>query len=102
MQEILVQENKDGIGEDAVSVVVSDAVVYMPLEDLIDKDKEIERLTKETERLAKEIARCQGMLSNPNFVNKAPEAKVNAEKEKLQKYEEMMEKVKIQLTQMDK
>ena len=98
----LVQENKDGIGEDAVSVVVSDAVVYMPLEDLVDREKEIERLKKEQERLAKEIARCQGMLSNPNFVNKAPEAKVNAEKEKLQKYEEMMEKVKTQLTQMDK
>ena len=102
MQEILVQENKDGIGEDAVSVVVSDAVVYMPLEDLVDREKEIKRLKKEQERLAKEIARCQGMLSNPNFVNKAPEAKVNAEKEKLQKYEEMMEKVKTQLTQMDK
>ena len=101
-KEILVQENKDGIGEDAVSVVVSDAVVYMPLEDLVDREKEIERLKKEQERLAKEIARCQGMLSNPNFVNKAPEAKVNAEKEKLQKYEEMMEKVKTQLTQMDK
>ena len=101
-KEILVHENKDGIGEDAVSVVVSDAVVYMPLEDLVDREKEIERLKKEQERLAKEIARCQGMLSNPNFVNKAPEAKVNAEKEKLQKYEEMMEKVKIQLTQMDK
>ena len=101
-KEILVQENKDGIGEDAVSVVVSDAVVYMPLEDLVDREKEIKRLKKEQERLAKEIARCQGMLSNPNFVNKAPEAKVNAEKEKLQKYEEMMEKVKTQLTQMDK
>ena len=101
-KEILVQENKDGIGEDAVSVVVSDAVVYMPLEDLVDREKEIERLKKEQERLAKEIARCQGMLSNPNFINKAPEAKVNAEKEKLQKYEEMMEKVKTQLTQMDK
>ena len=101
-KEILVQENKDGIGEDAVSVVVSDAVVYMPLEDLVDREKEIERLKKEQERLAKEIARCQGMLSNPNFVNKAPEAKVNAEKEKLQKYEEMMEKVKTQLTQMDR
>ena len=54
------------------------------------------------ERLKKEIARCQGMLGNPNFVNKAPEAKVNAEKEKLQKYEEMMEKVNVQLSQMQK
>ena len=101
-KEILVQEGKEGIGEDAVSVVVSDAVVYMPLEDLVDREKEMERLKKEQDRLTKEIARCQGMLSNPNFVNKAPEAKVNAEKEKLQKYEEMMEKVKTQLTQMDK
>ena len=100
MQEILCEPCI--CGEDAVSVVVSDAVVYMPLEDLVDREKEIERLKKEQERLAKEIARCQGMLSNPNFVNKAPEAKVNAEKEKLQKYEEMMEKVKIQLTQMGK
>ena len=101
-KEIHVQENKDGIGEDAVSVVVSDAVVYMPLEDLVDREKEMERLKKEQERLTKEIARCQGMLNNPNFVNKAPEAKVNAEKEKLQKYEEMMEKVNVQLKQMEK
>ena len=69
---------------------------------VVDREKEMERLKKEQDRLTKEIARCQGMLSNPNFVNKAPEAKVNAEKEKLQKYEEMMEKVKTQLTQMDK
>ena len=60
------------------------------------------RLKKELDRLSKEFARCQGMLSNPNFVNKAPEAKVNAEKEKLQKYEEMMEKVNTQLKQMEK
>ena len=101
-KEILVQETKEGIGDDAVSVVVSDAVVYMPLEDLVDREKEMERLKKEQERLKKEIARCQGMLGNPNFVNKAPEAKVNAEKEKLQKYEEMMEKVNLQLKQMVK
>ena len=101
-KEIHVQENKDGIGEDAVSVVVSDAVVYLPLEDLVDREKEIERLKKEQERLTKEIARCQGMLNNPNFVNKAPAAKVDAEKEKLQKYEEMMEKVNVQLSQMQK
>ena len=82
--------------------MVSDAVVYLPLEDLVDREKEIERLTKEQERLTKEIARCQGMLNNPNFVNKAPAAKVDAEKEKLQKYEEMMEKVNVQLSQMQK
>ena len=99
-KEIHVQENKDGIGEDAVSVVVSDAVVYMPLEDLVDKEKELERLTKEQERLTKEIARCEGMLNNPNFVNKAPAAKVDAEKEKLAKYKEMKDKVETQLEQL--
>ena len=96
------ETDKNGISEDAVSVVVSNAVVYMPLEDLIDKDKEIERLTKETERLTKEIARCEGMLNNPNFVNKAPAAKVDAEKDKLAKYKEMMDKVKGQLEQLKK
>ena len=99
-KEIHVQQDKTGIGEDAVSVVVSNAVVYMPLEDLVDKEKELERLTKEQERLTKEIARCEGMLNNPNFVNKAPAAKVDAEKEKLAKYKEMKDKVEIQLEQL--
>ena len=72
----------------------------MPLEDLVDKEKELERLTKEQERLTKEIARCEGMLNNPNFVNKAPAAKVDAEKEKLVKYKEMKDKVETQLEQL--
>ncbi len=99
-KEIHVQQDKSGIGEDAVSVVVSNAVVYMPLEDLVDREKELERLTKELERLTKEIARCEGMLNNPNFVNKAPAAKVDAEKEKLAKYKEMKDKVGTQLEQL--
>lgn len=98
--EVHVQMDKSGIGEDAVSIVVSNGVVYLPLEDLVDREKELERLGREQERLTKEIARCEGMLNNPNFVNKAPEAKVNAEKEKLLKYKEMMEKVTLQLSQM--
>ena len=101
-KEIHVQEDKSGIGEDAVSIVVSNAVVYLPLEDLVDREKELERLTKEQERLTKEIARCEGMLNNPNFVNKAPAAKVDAEREKLQKYVEMKEKVSMQLEQLQK
>ncbi len=94
---IYVQETREGIGEDAVSIVVSNAVAFLPLEDLVDKAKELERLSKEKERLAKEISRCEGMLNNPNFVNKAPAAKVDAEKEKLAKYKEMAEKVETQL-----
>ena len=96
-KEIHVQKDKDGIGEDAVSIVTSSAVVYLPLEDLVDKEKEKERLLKEKDRLLQEIQRCTGMLNNPNFVNKAPAAKVEAEKEKLQKYEEMKEKVMASL-----
>ena len=99
-QEIHVQQDKTGIGEDAVSVVVSNAVVYLPLEDLVDREKELERLTKEQERLTKEIARCEGMLNNPNFVNKAPAEKVDEEREKLSKYKDMKEKVNTQLEQL--
>ncbi|MBQ8304611.1 MAG: valine--tRNA ligase [Blautia sp.] len=99
-KEIHVQADKENIGSDAVSIVVSNAVAYLPLEDLVDREKELERLHKEDERLAKEIARCEGMLKNPNFVNKAPQAKVDAEKEKLAKYQEMKEKVQAQLAQL--
>ncbi|MDO5338337.1 MAG: valine--tRNA ligase [Eubacteriales bacterium] len=97
---IKVQLDKQGIGEDAVSIVLSDGIAYLPLEDLVDRDKELERLSKERERLTKEIARCQGMLGNPNFVNKAPAAKVEAEKAKLARYQEMMAKVLLGLEQM--
>ena len=99
-KEIFVQETKEGIGEDAVSIVVSNAVAYLPLDELVDREKELERLEKEQKRLEKEIARCQGMLGNPNFVNKAPAKKIEEEKAKLQKYQDMMEKVKEQLSKL--
>ena len=79
-KEILVQDNKDGIGDDAVSVVVSDAVVYMPLEDLVDREKEMERLKKEQERLKKEIARCQGMLEQSEFCKQGAGSKSTGRK----------------------
>jgi valyl-tRNA synthetase len=65
-----------------------------------DYEKEIERLKKEEERLTKELARVNGMLANPNFVNKAPEAKLNEEKEKKAKYEQMMAQVEERLAQL--
>ena len=86
--EVHVQADKTGIQEDAVSAVIHNAVIYIPFAELVDIDKELERLGKEKARLEGEIKRGEGMLSNPNFVNKAPEAKVNAEKEKLAKYKE--------------
>ncbi len=98
--EVEVREGTDGIPEDAVSFVIPDAVVYVPLEDLVDKQKEIERLTKERDRLAKELARSKGMLSNEKFLSKAPEAKVAEEKEKQKKYESMMADVEARLAAM--
>ena len=92
--EVLIQKTKDGIADNAVSVVVPDAVVYLPLEDLVDFEQEQERLKKEEERLNKEIKRAQGMLANEKFVSKAPAAKVQEEKEKLEKYTQMLSQVK--------
>ncbi len=98
--EIDVQSDKAGIGEDAVSVVIPGAVVNMPLEDLVDMEKEKERLLKEEERLKKELARSHGMLNNEKFVSKAPAAKIQEEKDKLAKYEQMMATVQERLAQM--
>ena len=70
--EVAVQSDKTGIAEDAVSVLIHQAALYMPFADLVDIDKEIERLTKEEDKMNKEIKRAQGMLSNPKFVDKAP------------------------------
>lgn len=95
---VLVQDDKAGIGEDAVSVVIENASIYMPFADLVDKEKEIARLEKEVERLNGEIARSEGMLKNERFVSKAPAAKVEEEKAKLAKYTQMLEQVKTQLT----
>ena len=98
--EVDVQSDKAGIGEDAVSVVIPGAVVYMPLEDLVDMEKEKERLLKEEERLKKELARSHGMLNNEKFVSKAPAAKIQEEKDTLAKYEQMMATVQERLAQM--
>ena len=100
--EIVIQDTKEGIAEDAVSVVVTDAVVYLPLAELVDFEAEIERLTKEEERLTKELARVNGMLSNERFISKAPEAKINEEKAKLEKYTQMMEQVRERLAGLRK
>ncbi|OUP49116.1 valine--tRNA ligase [Lachnoclostridium sp. An181] len=97
-----VKENKDGISEDAVSIVVPDATVYVPLEELIDFEQEIERLKKEEARLVKELARVNGMLSNEKFMSKAPETKIKEEKEKLETYTQMMNQVKERLAQLQK
>ena len=98
--EIDVQADKAGIPEDAVSVVIPNAVVYIPLEELVDMAKERERLEKEKAKLVKELARSNGMLNNEKFLSKAPQAKVDEEKAKLEKYKQMMEDVENRLAQL--
>jgi len=91
-EEIKIQANKDGISENAVSVIVSGIEVYMPLENLVDLEKEKQRKQEEKKKIEAEIERATKMLSNPGFVNKAPASKIQEEKEKLEKYKEMLKK----------
>jgi valyl-tRNA synthetase len=91
--EIKYIENKSEVPENAVSVVGPGAEGYMPLGDLIDIAKEIARLDAEAQRLKNEIKRSEGMLSNTRFIEKAPMSVVNEEKEKLRKYNDMLEAI---------
>ena len=100
--EVSMQKDKAGIPEDAVSVVIPGATLYIPFAELVDIAQEIERLRKEQKRLEGELARVNGMLSNERFISKAPEAKINEEKEKLAKYTQMMEQVETRLKQLTK
>ncbi len=98
--EVFVQENKEGIADDAVSAVMPQAVIYIPFAELVDIEKEIQRLEKEEQRLVKELARVNGMLKNERFISKAPQAKIDEEKAKLEKYTQMMDQVKERLAQL--
>ena len=100
--EVVIQEDKNGIAEDAVSVVIHGATLYIPFAELVDIAQEIERLKKEEKRLTGELARVNGMLSNEKFMGKAPQAKIDEEKAKLEKYTQMMEQVKERLAQLSK
>ena len=100
--DILLHSEKKDIAEDAVSIVVPGAAVYLPLEDLVDFEQEKERLAKEEEKLTKEIARAKGMLSNEKFLSKAPEKKVREEKEKLEKYTQMLAQVQERMAGLKK
>ncbi len=99
--EVLIQSDKTGIDESAVSAMIPEAAVYMPLSELLDLEKEKERLRKEEIRLQKELARVNGMLNNERFVSKAPASKIEEEKAKLEKYTQMMDQVKERLAQLE-
>jgi len=95
-----IQADKSGIADDAVSGVISNASVYIPMEELVDIASEIVRLEKEQERLSGEIKRASGMLANENFRRKAPESKVREEEDKLANYREMHDQVSERLNTM--
>lgn len=98
--EVALQEDKTGIAEDAVSAVIHQATIYMPFAELVDIEKEVERLKKEEERLEGELARVNGMLNNEKFVSRAPQDKIAQEREKQARYSQMMSQVKERLVQL--
>lgn len=99
--ELTVQADKSGIDDSAVSVVIPNATVYIPFEELVDIAQEIERLQKEQKRLEGELARVQGMLGNERFLSKAPKQKVDEERAKLEKYTQMKAQVEERLAQLN-
>ncbi len=100
--EVNVQKDKAGIADDAVSILIHEAAIYIPFAELVDVEKEIERLVKEKEKLSKELERSEKMLGNEKFVSKAPQEKIDEEKAKQKKYSDMMEQVVKRLEQLSK
>ena len=98
--DVTIQKDKSGIADDAVSVVIANANLYIPFAELVDIKQEIERLEKESKRLDGELARVNGMLSNEKFISKAPEAKIAEEREKLTKYTQMKQQIVERLAQL--
>ncbi len=98
--EVIIRKDKGGIADDAVSVVIPNAVLYIPFAELVDLKQEKERLQKEEKRLQGELSRVNGMLNNEKFMAKAPEAKVAEEKAKLEKYTQMLLQVQERLGQL--
>ena len=90
---VTISSTKGEVLENSINIIKEGIELYIPLEGLIDFEEERKRLNSEKERLEKEVARCEKMLSNPGFVNKAPQAKIDEEKAKLEKYKEMLSKV---------
>ncbi len=97
---VAVQADKEGLSSDAISAVFSGGSVFLPLADLVDIAKELERLANEEQRLLGELKRSDGMLNNEKFVSRAPAAKLAEEKEKREKYARMLEEVRLRMSQL--
>ncbi len=100
--EVVVLSDKSDVPEGAVSIVLHGSELFLPMEDLIDREKELERLNKEKDNLEKELQRVRGKLNNQGFVAKAPANVIEEEKAKEKKYQEMMDKVLERLEQLMK
>ena len=98
--QIEIRENAEGIPENAVAIISKNMEVHIPFEELVDIEEERKRLETEKKRLESEVARGEKMLSNPGFVNKAPESKINEEKSKLANYKELLENIIQKLEKM--
>ena len=98
--EMEICEDKSGLPENTVSVVTAKAEILLPMDELVDREKEIERLTKEKTKLESEIKRVEGKLSNKGFTDKAPAAVVEEERQKGEKYKAMLDKVLESLEKM--
>ena len=98
--EIVIEKDEANIPQNAVSIVVDDLKVFIPFEELVDIEEEIKRLEGEKTKLEAEVLRGEKMLSNPGFVNKAPESKVNEEKAKLENYKQMLKNVEERLASL--
>ena len=96
----LVDAEADDIADDAASVMIANAALYIPFDELVDIAAETARLSKEKDRLSGEIRRCEGMLKNEKFISKAPQSKIDEEKEKLEKYTQLFKQVEERLAML--
>ena len=97
---IVIEENEDNIPKNAISALANGIKVFMPFEELVDIEEEKAKLLSEKERLQAEVQRSTKMLANPGFLSKAPEAKIQEEKDKMQKYEDMLKDIITRLEQI--
>ncbi|SFE71421.1 valine--tRNA ligase [Peptostreptococcus sp. D1] len=95
-----IKDVKAGIPEDAVAIVIDGVEIFIPLDELVDFEKERERLSKEKEKAISEIKRVEGKLNNPGFMGKAPEKLIEEEKAKKEKYEEILKTIEERLSKL--
>ena len=102
ISEIKYIDSKESLPEELSSAVIAGAEIFVPLEELLDMEAEIKRLEKEKEKLIGEVKRVEGKLSNEGFVGKAPAKVVEEEKDKMNKYKDMLSKVEERLAKIKK